>query len=133
MADDAHTLMFLLSPKKPVGLDLRLAGHLAEVVQSEHFEQRWLDAKTDKDMNEVLMRDDHFLHGPVSSFPALAVQTGKPISEVDVAGSCIIALIERGGDVMAATPDTLLLEGDEVAIIGEPDDLTALKREITTA
>lgn len=132
MADDAHTLMFLLSPKKPVGLDLRLAGHLAEVVQSEHFEQRWLDAKTDKDMNEVLMRDDHFLHGPVSSFPALAVQLGKPISEVDVAGSCIIALIERGGDVMAATPDTLLLEGDEVAIIGEPDDLIALKREVTT-
>jgi len=101
MADDAHTLMFLLSPKKPVGLDLRLAGHLAEVVQSEHFEQRWLDAKTDKDMNEVLMRDDHFLHGPVSSFPALAVQLGKPISEVDV-------------------------------IIGEPDDLIALKREVTT-
>ena len=127
--DNAHTLMFLLSPNKPVGLDLRLAGHLAEVVQSDHFEERWLAAQTDKDMNEVLMRDDHFLHGPVSSFPALAAQTGKPISEIDVAGSCIIALIERGGDVMAATPETMLLDGDEVAIIGEPDDLTALKRE----
>ena len=127
--DNAHTLMFLLSPNKPVGLDLRLAGHLAEVVQSDHFEERWLAAQTDKDMNEVLMRDDHFLHGPVSSFPALAAQTGKPISEIDVAGSCIIALIERGGDVMAATPETMLLDGDEVAIIGEPNDLTALKRE----
>ena len=130
MVDDAHTLMFLLSPLKPVGLDLRLAGHLAEVVQSDHFEERWLAAKTDKDMNEVLMRDDHFLHGPVNSFPALAAQTGKSIGEVDIAGSCIIALIERGGDVMAATPETLLLEGDEVAIIGEPDDLIALKRDV---
>ena len=129
MVDNAHTLMFLLSPNKPVGLDLRLAGHLAEVVQSDHFEERWLAAQTDKDMNEVLMRDDHFLHGPVESFPALAVQTGKAISEVDVAGSCIIALIERGGNVMAATPATMLLDGDEVAIIGEPDDLLALKRE----
>lgn len=127
--DDAHTLMFLLSPNKPVGLDLRLAGHLAEVVQSDHFEERWLAAQSDKDMNEVLMRDDHFLHGPVNSFPALASQIGKLISDVDIPGSCIIALIERGGDVMAATPETMLMDGDEVAIIGEPDDLMALKRE----
>lgn len=124
----AHTLMFLLSPHKPVGLDLRIAGHLAEVVQSDHFEARWLSAKTDKDMNEVLMRDDHFLHGPVLSFPALADQIGKSISEIEIADSCLIALIERGGKVMAATPDTRLLEGDEVAIIGEPEDLERLQR-----
>ena len=129
-AEDAHTLMFLLTPNKPVGLDLRLAGHLAEVVQSDHFEQRWLSAKTDKDMNEVLMRDDHFLHGPASSFPVLASQIGKPISNVEIANSCIIALIERGGKVMAATADTILMEGDGVAIIGEPEDLNRLQREL---
>jgi len=129
-AKAAHTLMFLLSPDKPAGLDLRLAGHLAEVVQSDHFETRWLSAKTDKEMNEVLMRDDHFLHGPVTSFPALAGQIGKPISEVEIANSCLIALIERGGKVMAATPDTRLLEGDEVAIIGEPEDLAGLQRKL---
>jgi len=62
-AASAHSLMFLIVPPKPVGLDLRLAGHLAEVVQSEHFETRWLAAETERGMNEVLMRDDHFLHG----------------------------------------------------------------------
>ncbi len=127
-ATDAHTLMFLLSPTKPVGLDLRIAGHLAEVVQSDHFEARWLAAKTDKDMNEVLMRDDHFLHGRVLSFPALAQQIGKPISEVEIADSCLIALIERDGKVIAATPETILMKGDGVAIIGEPDDLDKLQR-----
>ncbi len=126
--ENAHTLMFLLTPKKPVGLDLRLAGHLAEVVQSDHFETRWLSANTDKDMNEVLMRDDHFLHGPVSSFPVLACQVGKAISEVEIADSCLIALIERNGMVMAATPETILSSGDGVAIIGEPDDLVKLQR-----
>lgn len=125
---DAHTLMFLLTPKKPVGLDLRLAGHLAEVVQSDHFETRWFAAKTDKDMNEVLMRDDHFLHGSVQSFPALASQIGKAIADVEIADSCLIALIERGGQVMAATPEIILMEGDGVAIIGEPDDLLKLQR-----
>lgn len=126
-ATDAHTLMFLIVPPKPVGLDLRLAGHLAEVVQSDHFERRWLDAGTDKEMNEVLMRDDHFLHGPVKNFPPLLSQTGKTMSEIELPASCLIAMIERDGDIIVATPDIKLLATDEVAIIGEPTDLQDLR------
>lgn len=123
----AHSLMFLIVPSKPVGLDLRLAGHLAEVVQSDNFEIRWLSAQSEKEMNEVLMRDDHFLHGPLEHFPRLMEQVGTKISDVILPASCLIAIIERDGDVIAATPDTVLMEGDEVAIIGEPNDLENLK------
>jgi amino acid transporter len=126
-AKDAHTLMFLIVPPKPVGLDLRLAGHLAEVVQSEHFETRWLASKTERDMNEVLMRDDHFLHGPVSEYPNLLAQAGRKIADVDLPASCLIALIERDGAILVATPETELLASDEVAIIGEPIDLQNLR------
>lgn len=131
MASDAHTLMFLIAPSKPVGLDLRLAGHLAEVVQSDHFEARWLAAETEKDMNEVLMRDDHFLHGPVSQFPRLLQQAGNTISEIELPASCLIAMIERDGDIIVATPEITLLESDEVAIIGEPTDLQDLRKNPT--
>ena len=124
---EAHTLMFLIAPTKPAGLDLRLAGHLAEVVQSDHFELRWMSSQTERDMNEVLMRDDHFLHGPVASFPSLREQAGHKISEITLPASCLIAIIERDGAVIVATPDTELLETDEVAIIGEPVDLQNLR------
>ena len=126
-AKDAHTLMFLIVPPKPVGLDLRLAGHLAEVVQSEHFEMRWLASESERDMNEVLMRDDHFLHGPVREFPSLLEQSGRKIADVSLPASCLIAMIERDGQIIVATPDTDLLESDEVAIIGEPVDLQNLR------
>jgi len=128
MASEAHTLMFLLVPTKPVGLDLRLAGHLAEVVQSEHFEQRWLALTSERDMNEVLMRDDHFLHGPVKDFPKLLEQAGRKIAEVSLPASCLIAMIERDGKIIVATPETDLRETDEVAIIGEPADLQNLRK-----
>jgi hypothetical protein len=127
-SSDAHTLMFLITPPKPVGLDLRLAGHLAEVVQSDHFETRWLSAGTEKDMNEVLMRDDHFLHGPVKQFPRLLQQAGKTISEIELPASCLIAMIERDGGIIVATPEIELLASDEVAIIGEPTDLQDLRK-----
>lgn len=123
----AHTLMFLIVPPKPAGLDLRLAGHLAEVVQSDHFDQRWLAAKKERDMNEILMRDDHFLHGPVAQFPALAAQAGKSIGQIELPQSCLIAMIERNGKIIIATADEILLVDDEVAIIGEPDDLERLR------
>lgn len=126
-ATDAHTLMFLIVPPKPVGLDLRLAGHLAEVVQSDHFETRWLTAGSERDMNEVLMRDDHFLHGPVADFPRLLAQAGQTILDIDLPASCLIALIERDGGILVATPETTLLATDEVAIIGEPADLQNLR------
>ena len=126
-AKGVHTLMFLIVPPKPVGLDLRLAGHLAEVVQSDHFDQRWLAADSERDMNEVLMRDDHFLHGPVKNFPRLLEQAGNKIADVTLPASCLIAMIERGGEIIVATPDIELLASDEVAIIGEPIDLQNLR------
>ena len=127
-AASAHTLMFLIVPPKPVGLDLRLAGHLAEVVQSEHFEMRWLASESEREMNEVLMRDDHFLHGPVSHYPSLVKQAGRKIADVILPASCLIAMIERDGQILVATPETELFETDEVAIIGEPSDLQDLRK-----
>jgi len=126
-APAAHTLMFLLVPKKPVGLDLRLAGHLAEVAQSDLFEERWLESESEREMNEVLMRDDHFLHGQVKDFPSLLAQSGKKIAQIELPATCLIAMIERDGKLLIATAETMLLATDEVAIIGEPIDLEHLR------
>lgn len=125
--ESVHTVMFLLTPNKPAGLDLRLAGHLAEVVQSFKFDKRWLAASDEKEMNEILMRDDHFLHAPVDNFPYLVENLGRPLADFDLPDSCLIAMIERDGELRIATPKEALLPGDQVAIIGEPEDLLKLK------
>ena len=125
-AQDVHTIMMLICPRKPAGLDLRLAGHLAEVVQSFDFERRWLSASTDKEMNEILMRDDHFLHAPISDLRALQDSVGQPLGDIELPGSCLIAIIERDGDIIIAAPKEVLQPGDHVAVIGEPEDLTIL-------
>lgn len=124
--NDVHTLLFLIAPTSPAGLDLRLAGHLAEIVQAESFEERWLKAKNEKEMNRILMRDDHVQHGPVKNFPSLAAQAGKTIGEIELPNSCIIVLIERGREVIVATPETELRATDGIAIIGEPEDIEKL-------
>lgn len=126
--EDAHTLLYLVSPNKPVGLDLRIAGHLAEVVQSDHFLERWLKAKDEKALNEILMRDDHFYHGPASKVPFLRDQFGKPVGELELPASCLLAMIERDGELIIAKPNVVLSSGDHIAIIGEPEDIASLTR-----
>ncbi len=124
--DNAHTLLFLVAPKRPVGLDLRLAGHLAEVIQSDNFEERWLAATSERELNEIMMRDDHFYHGTVDSIPMLKDQCGQKVGDIEMPATCLLALIERGGDILIATADEVIQKGDSVAIIGEPEDLHAL-------
>ena len=123
---NASSLLFLVSPTTPVGLDIRLAGHLAEVVQSDNFSERWAEAKGESELNQILMRDDHFYHGPVSNVPVLADQVGKPVSSIELPNSCLLALIERNGEILIAKPEVVLEKNDQVAIIGDPEDIGLL-------
>ena len=111
---------------------MRIAGHLAEIVQGEGFERRWLTARSEAELNDVLVRDDHFLHVPVAELPRLKAQIGQAIGDLTGMGDVVLALIERDNKMMIATPDIVLTEGDIVALVGEPDDILALRRAPAT-
>ena len=124
--DDLKSLMFLFAPKTPAGLDLRLAGHIAEVAQSDDFKARWMDATEHRELREILMRDDHFLHQKIEDIPYLHGFIGSEIKDIKMPGTCLIAMMERDGDVVIAHPNETLKAGDELAIIGESKDLKHL-------
>jgi len=128
--DSVHTLMVMLAPTKPAGLDMRIAGHLAEIVQSEGFDRRWLSARSEAELNDVLVRDDHFLHLPVMDIPQLAAQVGKSLANVELPEDCLIALIERDDRTLIAGPDIVLAKRDIVALVGEPGPLLKLRQNI---
>ncbi|MCM8556278.1 amino acid permease [Sphingomicrobium sediminis] len=125
---DLHTVLILLVPEDPVGLDLRITGHLSEIMRAPGFEQRWLDASGEAELNALLVRDEHFLHGYVSEFPALAGQVGRRVGEIDLPGSALIVMIERGAQLVIAKPGIELRDGDRLSIIGDTEDIAALRR-----
>jgi amino acid transporter len=128
-SDDIHTAIILFCPPKPVGLDMRIAGHLAEIVQGEGFDRRWLAARSDAELNDVLVRDDHFLHAPIEDLPSLQAQIGERLDALTLPESCIVALVERGTETLIAQPDIVLEAGDLVALIGEPEMLNSLRKQ----
>ena len=125
-ARNVHTLMYLILPEEPAGLDLRIVGHLAEVAQSDRFEERWLAAKDENELAAVLVRDDHFVRERAAKIPALSSQMGKSLREIDLPGSCLVMLVERDEQLMIAEPDLTIEADDLVSILGEPNDLSLL-------
>ena len=125
-AENVHTLMYMVMPQEPAGLDLRVVGHLAEMAQAEDFEKRWLAARNEQEINRVLMRDDHYLHEPIAEIPALKNAAGTRLEAIDLPGSCQIVMVERDGNAILSRPDLELEAGDRVSVLGEPEDLRAL-------
>ena len=125
--DDVHTVMLLICPPRPAGLDMRIAGHLAEIVQGEGFEKRWIRARSEAELTDVLVRDDHFLHVPVASLPLLKDQIGTEIRNLSLPPDTLVALVERDGKPIIASPELVLMESDILALIGEPEGLEAVR------
>lgn len=123
---DFHTVMILLVPEEPIGLDLRIAGHVAEIACGDRFEERWLAAEDEQAMNAVLVRDDHFLHAPIGDIASIADKAGWRLEEIELPETCLIVMVERGGELMIARGDLVLETGDRLSIIGEPEDLAKL-------
>lgn len=129
--DDLHTVIILICPPKPVGLDMRIAGHLAEIVGGEGFESRWLSAMSEAELNDVLVRDDHFLHVAIEDIPSLASQIGQTLGEIELPDQVTLALVERGDTMIYASPKVVLKAGDIVALVGEPAALKELRLLVT--
>ena len=118
-----HTVMFLFTPDKPAALDIRLAGHLAENVLSHQFALSWFNAKTDEDIRAILMRDDHFECDQAGNIEMLKSFVGTSIKDIVLPGSCFIALVERGDQILSHKSEKALAATDKVVVIGEPEDL----------
>lgn len=124
-----NALIILTTPTENAGLDMRLVGHLAEIVQAEHFLSRWLNAKTDKELHKILISDEHFAHLTVKENSYFADKIGSKIGDINLPGNCLIAIIYRNGDLIIPHGDTELERGDELSIIGNPANIKSLMNQ----
>ncbi len=124
-----HTLMFLVVPTQPVGLDLRIIGNLATIVQDELFLRRWLTTKNSQELDTILFREDHFLRAPITLLPDISHQVGKKIEDINLPETCHISKITRKNQVIIANPGVKLEPADLLEVIGEPIHLQALYKQ----
>lgn len=123
-----RAFIFLVSSEKHSGSHLRILAHIAEMVDTRHFMERWLSAKDEAGLREIMLRDEHFINLEVSSRDDTASMIGKEIKDVKLPGDSLVAILERDGDLVIPHGDTVIREGDKLSIIGEIDAIDEVKQ-----
>lgn len=122
-----RAIFFLVSSSENTGQHLRILAHLAEMVDSSHFLDRWKDAANEGELREILLRDERFINVTISKNNQTSKVIGKTIKEIDLPGESLIAIVKRNGKINIPHGNTTLQEGDLLSIIGEADDIDQIK------
>ncbi len=124
----ANALIFLVTPSDRPLLHMRIIGHLAELIEAEDFLNRWKMAKDEKELKQVLLSDERFIHIRLQEHSKSEQWIGSKIKEIDLPGECLIAIIERDEKIIIPKGNTLLKSGDVLSILGYPNDIKNLKK-----
>lgn len=129
---EVRTLFFLVSPEGKPGQHLRILAQIAGRVDEESFESEWLEARGEQELKEVLLRNDHSITVRVSENEARD-WINQQLKDLDLPGSCLVALVQRDGDVEFPHGSTEFRDGDRITIIGEPGDIKALRARLKSS
>lgn len=125
-----HCLIYLVSSTEKSGQHLRILAHLAEMIDNPDFKKRWLKAKDEVELREILLRDERFINITVKKNSKTETIIGKQVKELDVLlpGESLITMIKRKGELIFPHGNTVFQENDELSIIGEKEDIEEIKR-----
>jgi APA family basic amino acid/polyamine antiporter len=126
----AVALIFLVTPTDRPLLHMRIIGHLAELIEAEEFLGRWKKAENEKDLKNVLLTDERFINVRLQEHTPSEEWINKEIMDVSLPGECLIAIIERDGDIVIPKGKTKLESGDVLSILGYPKDIEVLKQQL---
>ena len=124
--DYIHIFFFLVSPEKSARQQLRLLSRLSDSVDKVHFVDNMLQKKDEVEVKEFLLHYERFYSLELLPNTPSAELIGKKLKDISMPGDVLIALINRDEQVHTPRGNTVLLEGDRLTIIGEPDSINEL-------
>lgn len=123
----SHAIFFLVSPEEDPARHLRLLANLASHVDEESFLVRWLEARREYELRQIFLSGERYLSLPLRKGTSSQELIGKRLYELDFPEGALIALVHREGKALIPRGSTLLRERDRLLIIGEVEDIAALK------
>ena len=123
------TLFFLVSPESNPGQHLRILAQIAGRVDEDSFQQDWIQAADEQELKEVMLRNDRSLTVNVSDKEAASWRSSR-VMDLGLPGSCLVALVQRDGEVEFPRGSTRFRDGDRVTVIGEPEDIKTLRSQL---
>jgi amino acid transporter/mannitol/fructose-specific phosphotransferase system IIA component (Ntr-type) len=116
-------IFFLISPEDNPTQHLRILAQIAGRVDDETFMNEWSEAKDELELKEALLHDDNFKAIQIKRGNKTEMFINKLLKEINLPDGCLIALIQRGGEIIVPKGDTKIMLHDRITIIGDPKSI----------
>lgn len=117
---------FLVSPENNPGQHLRILAQIANHVDDSRFIKKWMEAKNEQDIKELLLRDDRFIRVHLRKNSPAYEMVGVILKNLVLPEGCLIALIHREGQIIVPQGNVVLALNDHLTIIGYPEGIQKL-------
>lgn len=122
-------VFFLVSPEKDPTQHLRILAQIAGRVDDESFSVEWNNARDEQELKEALLHDDNFQALHIVKGKRTELFIDKELKDVNLPSGCLVALIQRGGEIHIPKGNTKIYEGDRITIIGDPKSMKELYKQ----
>jgi len=127
--EPVHAFFFLVSPEEDPSRHLRLLAEIAGQASDDKFIKRWLKAKNEVALKELLLRHEYYMSLRLRPSSKTQELMGKAVRDLDLPPGSLIAMIHREGHIFIPRGRTVLHEGDRLTIIGEPAGIRQLNEK----
>jgi len=121
-------VFFLISPEEDPTQHLRILAQIAGRVDDDSFADEWINAKDEQQLKEVLLHDDNFHALHIIKGKKTEYFINKILKETKLPSGCLVALIQRSGEIIVPNGNTQILEDDRITIIGDPSSIKELHK-----
>ncbi len=121
-------VFFLISPEKDPTQHLRILAQIAGRVDDDSFVDEWNSAKDEQELKEALLHDDNFQALHILKGKKTELFINKELKYIKFPDGCLVALLQRGGEIIVPRGNTKILEGDRITVIGDPKGMKDLNK-----
>jgi mannitol/fructose-specific phosphotransferase system IIA component (Ntr-type) len=121
-----RAVFFLVSPEDEPGQHLRLLGHLATHVDDPDFLDLWLEARSEDELRDTLLREERSLTVWVRKDRAAGEWIGRALRDIRLPDDTLVAMIRRSGSGLVPNGSSVIQEDDHLVIIGNPKPIASL-------
>ncbi len=124
-----HAFFFVVSPPDGTGQHFRILAELINRIETDDFAQTWAGAKDEHEIKEILLHTERLLTLWIDPGSRTEPLIGKAMRDLNLPEGTLVALVQRGDEVLIPRGSTTLNGGDRITIIGEPDNIQWLYEE----
>ena len=125
-SEPVFAIFFLVSPADHPGTHLRMLAGIASRLDEAHFMEAWKAAENEQELKEALLHHERYLSLHLDPGTPAADFIGKTVRDLQLPPGNLVALVRRRGRLLVPGGGTVLEEGDQITVIGNPDGIARL-------